>query len=374
MPLLPEMTRRSVFGALGGLTASPLLARSVTSPSPSGRFPVMSREAPRRIFVESEFAPLRTVVLSQSELRLPDPDAIAHGQLDEELSVSPPEHRELLRQLLGKDHGEAMPERQRRWEAERDAFRQVLEKHGVEVLRPRLLTRFEKAAGGKHGYANAFVRDPWFTVGNFVIEGSLRFLERRSEVLPCRDIFRTEVYPSECNYVAVPQPEILPLEIDNGGIGPFLEGGDVLVYQHHVFVGVSGRASTMLGAEWLRKLVSPHGYTVEIVHLKPYFLHLDCVLGLVREGVVVVHEDGLLNGLPAALRDWTRIPVTRDDAMNLGTNGLPINAEVYVTDPVFRRTGDAIARHGVTVEYIDFSISRGFGGSFRCTTQPLLRA
>jgi glycine amidinotransferase len=35
--------------------------------------------------------------------------------------------------------------------------------------------------------------------------------------------------------------------------------------------------------------------------------------------------------------------------------------------------GDRIAAHGVTVEYVDFAITRGFGGSFRCTTQPLWR-
>lgn len=322
------------------------------------------RPSQRRIFVDSEFAPLRTVVLARSQFRLPDPDAISRHQLATEMSVMPNRQR----RLLGKDHAGAMPRRQLRWEAERGALQMVLEKHGVKILRPRLLTRFETAAGGKYGYSNSFVRDPWFTVGRFVIEGSLRLPDRRSEVLPCRDIFRTEVYPSDCTYVAVPQPEIVPLDVDNGGVGPFLEGGDVLV-----FVGVSGRESTTLGAEWRRKLLSPHGYTVEIVRLRPHFLHLDCVMSLAREGVVVVHEDALLDGLPL-LREWARIPVTEGEAMGLGVNGLPINPLVDVTDPAFRRVGDAIARHGITVEYVDFRISRGFGGAFRCSTQPLLRA
>jgi glycine amidinotransferase len=259
------------------------------------------------------------------------------------------------------------------WEAERDALRLVFEKHGVEVLRPRLLTKWEKEAGGKNGFSNSYVRDPWFTVGNVVIEGSLRFPHRRKEVLPSRDIFRSEVYPAACRYVAAPQPEIVPLEINNGGPGPFLEGGDVLVHGRHVFVGTSGRASTALGAEWLSKLLAPDGYRVEIVRLKPNILHLDCAMGLVREGIVVVCEAVLLDGLPRSLKDWVRLPVSEEDAMNLGTNGLPISPNVYVTDPAFRHIGDEVGKHGITVEYVEFSISRAFGGAFRCSTQPLWR-
>ena len=157
------------------------------------------------------------------------------------------------------------------------------------------------------------------------------------------------------------------------GRGPFFEGGDVLVHRPHVFVGNSGRASTALGAEWLRKLMAPHGYTVEIVRLKPNILHLDCAMGLVREGLAVVDQDGLLDGLPRSLKDWALIPVSQEEAMSLGTNGLPITPDVYVTDPAFRRIGEAVARHGVTVEYVEFSISRAFGGAFRCSTQALWR-
>lgn len=33
----------------------------------------------------------------------------------------------------------------------------------------------------------------------------------------------------------------------------------------------------------------------------------------------------------------------------------------------------AIAGYGVTVEYVDFAVTRSFGGAFRCTTQVLHR-
>jgi glycine amidinotransferase len=73
-----------------------------------------------------------------------------------------------------------------------------------------------------------------------------------------------------------------------------------------------------LGAEWLSKLLAPDGYRVETARLKPNFLHLDCATGFVREGLVVVYEGALLDGLPRSLKDWVRIPVSEEDAMNLG--------------------------------------------------------
>jgi hypothetical protein len=103
-------------------SAAPALA---TSPTQGNEHDVVTQPSQRRIFVESEFAPLRTVVLAQSQMRLPDADMASKDQFEEEMSIMPEEQRRIVLQLLGKDHADAMPERQRRWEAERDALRLV---------------------------------------------------------------------------------------------------------------------------------------------------------------------------------------------------------------------------------------------------------
>ncbi|WP_338864712.1 amidinotransferase [Myxococcus stipitatus] len=327
----------------------------------------------KRVFVASEFAPLRTVVVARSQVRLSDAGVMSEAQSEARLAILPESERELARRLMGRDHAEAMPERQKAWEGERLALQAVLEKHGVRVLLPSLLTQAQKEAGGQYGYSNCFVRDPWFTVGDVVVEASLRSLHRRREVLPCRPLFEQEVSPAECAYVSVPQPDAAPIDAKGAHVGPFLEGGDTLVLGKHVFVGNSGQASSEAGVAFLRKLLAPRGYVVESVRLKSNFLHLDCALGLVRQGLLVACREALLDGLPSVLRDWECIEVSEDEATRLGTNGLPISPDVYVTDPVFHRIGDAIARHGVKVEYVDFTISRAFGGAFRCSTQPLWR-
>ncbi|WP_343745308.1 arginine deiminase-related protein [Chitinophaga sp.] len=319
------------------------------------------------IFVESEFAPLRTVVLAESEFGMPK------VQREEDLKFLTPEARAELHTKTGMDYGDAYPQNQQAWIKEREAFKDVLLKHGVEVLRPRRLTAAEKKAGGDNGYANFFSRDPFFTVGNLVIEGSLRLLHRRMEVLPMRDIMLERVYPETCIYVAAPRPEVAAADDATHGPGPFIEGGDVLVLDKHIFVGSSGLASNALGARWLEKMLQPYGYTLEIVRLQPDILHLDCALGLIKDGLMVVCEAAFKDGIPEKLRSWDRIDVTYTETTNLATNGLPLSPEVYVTDPVFRHIGDQIARRGITVEYVDFHITRSLGGSFRCSTQPLLR-
>ncbi len=325
------------------------------------------------VYVESEFAPLRRVVLAQSQFRAPDLGVGDAPWAEAELAILPPEEREYVRGLAGRDLADADPNRQQAWEEERSNLRATFESVGVEVLRPRLLTSWEKEAAGPSGYMNAYVRDPWFTVGTFVVEGSLRFPHRRREVLPSRTILQSEVMGADGVYVAVPTPAVVPLDGDEGTAGPFLEGGDVLVLGRHVLVGSSGRASNEAGARWLAKLLEPENYTVEVVPLQPHFLHLDCVLGLVREGLMVVCEAALLDGVPARLADWDRITATEEEAMTLGTNGLPISSDLYVTDPAFERIGHQVEGYGISVAYVDFAISRGFGGAFRCSTQPLLR-
>ncbi|MEU8899784.1 amidinotransferase [Nocardia sp. NPDC048505] len=314
--------------------------------------------------VDSEFAPLRRVVVSQCEFRGPADAAMLGSSMPVEDSA-----REILEAVWGKDFGEVYPAEQAAWEAERDELAAVLTRYGVDVLRPRLFTEAEKAAAGPAGYANFFVRDPWFTVGEHVIEGVLQFPHRRMEVLTSRHLLVDRVLPTPARYVAVPQPEVAP-----SGAGPFLEGGDVLVLGAQVFVGCSGMATNELGYRWLAKYLEPFGYTVTRVELPSHVLHLDCAMGLVRDGLMISCPERLPAGLPEPLRGWEQIEVGEDEAAAMATNGLPIDAATYITDPAFERVGKELEARGITVEYIDFSVSRLFGGAFRCSTQPLLRA
>lgn len=124
--------------------------------------------------VISEFAPLKTVVLAQSQFCFPENDDGA------DTSFLTPENEALAKNNEGLDLAEVDPSLQSAWEQEKMNMQALLEAYGVTVLRPRLLTTVEKEFG-KHngaGYSNFFSRDPFFTIGSFVIEGNLRFAHR----------------------------------------------------------------------------------------------------------------------------------------------------------------------------------------------------
>lgn len=323
----------------------------------------------KTIYVESEFAPLKKVVLTQSELIFPieEDNANDYAFLPEDIlclydGID----------IRGKDYKDVFPLRQRQWEQERENLRSILEKYGVEVLRPRLLTDYEKEFNKERGCANFFVRDPFFTIGSSVIEGSLRFYHRRKEILPIRNILIQETYGSNACYVSVPQADISQ-GIDSEA-GPFLEGGDVLVWGKTVLVGNSGLASNHNGYCWLKSYLSHGDYHVVEVPLKKEVLHLDCALSLVREGLIIVCEEALPNGIPEPLKSWDRIPVPYQNLAHLAINGLPVNEQVYITDPKFGYIIEELQKRNIHVELVDFQISRSLGGSFRCSTQPLNRS
>lgn len=317
------------------------------------------------VYVESEFAPLKRAIVSQSEFT------------DSVLPISqyylPLEYLEASGAERRGDWVYLHPDRAvfEEMAREREELAALLESYGVEVLRPRKLTEDEIALatlpeGPTHGkgLSNFFVRDPFIVIGDHVIESNFRKEYRRFEALTARDLFE-----GSASYVGLPVSDFSDTEA-----GPFLEGGDVLVYHKKIFVGNSGYGSNSAGIRWLKDYLEPYGYEVEEVRLRGHILHLDCAMSLVREGLMIVCEDSFVEGIPEAFRDWDRILVPEADAVRLAVNGLAVNPDVYVTDIEFRDTiGKELEARGVKVEYLDFWATRMSAGSVHCSAQPLLR-
>lgn len=319
-----------------------------------------------KIYVESEFAPLKRVVLAQSEFCFPEAgfDEASERFLTEDSMAA-------YDGAFGVELKEFRPDLQAAWEKEKIEFRRILEKHGVEVLRPRLLTKEEKEINKAAGYANFFCRDPFFVVGDKMIEANMKLTHRINEIFPIQALLQQEAYQNQVYYVGLPTAKRIGLFDQMEG--PFLEGGDVLVLGKEVFVGNSGLASNHAGIKWLRNLLSFDGYTVTEIPLHPHILHLDCALSFVNEQLLILCEEAFLDGVPERFFFFEKINVTLHEAQKLITNGLPINESTYVMDPAFIKLGKQLEEKGILVEYVDYQISRSFGGSFRCTTQPLLR-
>ena len=85
----------------------------------------------------------------------------------------------------------------------------------------------------------------------------------------------------------------------------------MFVLDHDILVGNSGLASNQAGIDWLRRYLGPQGYPVQEVPLKDNWLHLDCVLAIVRPGLAMAAKSAFQNGLPSLLKEWEIIEATR---------------------------------------------------------------
>lgn len=143
---------------------------------------------------------------------------------------------------------------------------------------------------------NFFSRDPILVVGNSVVELNLKDEQRRYEIFAMRDILNAEHEKGGCRYLSMPC-----ISVFDESTTPFLEGGDVLILGKSVYVGVSDHATNEYGYQWLKSYLSLFGYEVKAVRVSGNYYHLDCMMSFVREGLMIVCEDYLPNGIPSEL-------------------------------------------------------------------------
>jgi N-dimethylarginine dimethylaminohydrolase len=154
--------------------------------------------------------------------------------------------------------------------------------------------------------------------------------------------------------------------------GPFLEGGDTLLNGYEVYVGISGCASDLAGADWLQALLGDK-YRVIPVAMKSNVLHLDCCLALIKPGLLVYCPEKLIDGLPMSVRGWDKIEVSVDEANRLATNGLILEEGRMIVDSDNARVIGELRGRGVDVIPLPFDGPIKGGGGMRCAHHPLLR-
>ena len=227
--------------------------------------------------------------------------------------------------------------------------------------------------GENHGSVTGWMRDPFVTIGNNVIEVAPRSLFHRRQRFAIRHIL-VQTMKRGARYFA--QPDGGAEDSRDGPGWGYLEGGDVFVLGRHVLVGHSGHCSNPEGARWLQHMLGD-GYEVEVVDLDPtYFQHLDCVLCTPREGVAIACTKAFVNGLPECIRDWDIIDVDENFCNeHLGTNHLVLNDQTIVipSEAAHDRLVGPLEQRRFEVIRLPYGSVYCFGGSFRCAHQPLVR-
>lgn len=289
-----------------------------------------------------------------------------------------------LKPLLTKHSGELyedhIPDRVQRAIEQTDAYAKALEDYGIKVHRPRFLS--EKEAGMLPlGFNQQSPRDMLAVIGKHIIETNMRTAFRNKEILGYQEFLRDYVdqHP-EVQHVRMPfaTPDIpgdTPEDWDNDP-RPLLAGGDLFRFGKDILVGHATNDSSPGGIKWLQRYLGPEGYRVHEVPLDPKWIHLDCVLFILKEGLAVLHQEGLKGGLdafPPFLRKWDFIPATEEEAKNLGCNGLCLEPGVAFMGAEHTRIRKEIEKRGVKVLAVPFDGPSYFGGGPRCASHELIR-
>jgi len=212
----------------------------------------------------------------------------------------------------------------------------------------------------------AFPRDPAFVAGDHLIEGALRLAARQGERFGLRPVLRRLAEQRGARWLAVPPGD--PNEVD----GPYLEGGDVLLNGREVYVGMSGRASDLAGADWLQALLGERTRVIAVA-MRSNTRHLEDCLALLAEGLLVHCPDRLIDGLPMALRGWDSIAVSSEEATALATQVLVLEPGRLVVAEDNIRVIEELRRRKLDVIALPFDQAVRRGGGLRAAHLALRR-
>jgi N-dimethylarginine dimethylaminohydrolase len=241
----------------------------------------------------------------------------------------------------------AIPPR-RAFEQDIEEFISVLLDHGVQVDQP---------IKDDSLFYQLFTRDIGFVIGGTFFVASMAKPVRQSEVRAIQPIL------SQFNSVVrIPA-------------GIRVEGGDIVVHNKTVYIGLSER-TTAAAADYLEKVLPD--WKVLRVPLRPpspgqEALHLDCAFVPVGKRSALIHPDSILGGYDHLMREFDLIPVTNEEQRHLGTNVLSLDSSLVICRVDNHRIINEFGKRGIATIPLSLRNPPLLGGSFRCCSLPLWR-
>ncbi len=154
------------------------------------------------------------------------------------------------------------------------------------------------------------------------------------------------------------------------------EGGDfVYIDEGRAAVGTGIRTDS-LGIKCLEVALHDAGLKFIIVDFDEQYLHLDMLFNMAAAGTAVACREALpddfLRLLAAAGFDI--IDITPKEALDHGTNFLPIGNNTIISHTKIPRINEQLQRRGLRVISLEMDELQKSGGGPRCMSLPLLRS
>lgn len=154
------------------------------------------------------------------------------------------------------------------------------------------------------------------------------------------------------------------------------EGGDfIIVKAGHLLLGYSGERSQEQGALQIKRWFEAEGWDVCLYEFDPYFVHADCTIGMLTDGLVAACTDVVtpevqawLQGLGIELLD---VPFRY--VGNLGINVVALGHDRVLMPRQSDYLADKCRGLGLSVYDPEVSAITVVGGGIHCMCQPLKR-
>ncbi len=199
-----------------------------------------------------------------------------------------------------------------------------------------------------------FTRDIGFTLGQTIFVAEMGHDVRTGE----EDILKHWLEKEEISYYNF--------------IGERIEGGDVIIDQNTIYIGLSNRTNQN-AIEHIQRLLPE--FEVLAVPFTEKYLHLDCVFNIVSPTEGLIFPEAFSKEERQLLSSrYDLIEVTKEEQFTLGTNVLSIGDKKVYSLPVNKHVNEELRKRGYDVIEVDITEIIKSGGSFRCITLPILRS
>lgn len=223
-------------------------------------------------------------------------------------------------------------------------FVRILQENNIDVI---LLPYHKKYP------EQVFTRDVGFTLGQTIFVAKMATEIRSGE----ENILKQWLEDEEISYYNLIEERI--------------EGGDVVIDQNTIYVGLSNRTDEK-AVEQLQRLLN--NFKVIPIPFKEKYLHLDCIFNIVSPEVALIYSNAVTQKeIDFFAARYDLIEVSEEEQFQLGTNVLSIGNKRILSLPVNVNVNKQLRDRGFQVIEVDITEIIKSGGSFRCCTLPILR-
>jgi len=249
--------------------------------------------------------------------------------------------------------------------AEMDAFNAVFKKYNVTVYRPEII----------ENYNQIFARDIGFVIDDVFV---------KSNILPDRE--------RELDAIQYVLDQINPAKIVRPPEEVHIEGGDVMLWNDHIFIGtykgsdykdyITARTN-MQGVNYIKslfpnKIVKEFDLVKSKLEARDNALHLDCCFQPVGKDKGIIYKRGFREEadylyLVNLFGKENLFHIEREEMYNMFSNVFSIDTNVVVSEKNFTRLNNWLRSNGFIVEEIPYAEIAKQEGLLRCSTLPLIR-